>query len=113
MADYSSKPAAKLAAIKASVIVMTILIAVGLGVIAAKLILGSGTDGTQSPASGAASVPFPRVVHLAGAGNLVVMVIETGSGEQLIRILDPATGAIEEQPIKNLVRSDDTAPPQP
>ncbi len=95
MADYSSKkPPRSLVAIKASVIVMAILIVIGLVVIAAKLVLdlGAATSGSQV----ADPIAGPKIVHMAGTGDHVVFVLEDSSGTQFVRILDPATGTIGE-----------------
>lgn len=94
MANYPSKPPRSLAAIKASVFIMAVLIIIGLVVIAAKLVLdlGAATGGDQA----ADPVVGPKVVHMAGAGEHVVIVVEDPSGKQFVRILDPATGRVEE-----------------
>ena len=100
MANYSSKPAFGLAAIKAAVIIMAILIALGLGAIAAKLILDAGVSGAKTAGNAANGGEYPRVVWMAGAGAHVVMVIERPSGEQLVRVLDPETGQSTDRPLE-------------
>ena len=101
MADYSPKPPRSLAAIKASVIIMAVLIVVGLVVIAAKLLLDLG-EATQSTAKhepdGSA-----KVVHMVGVGDRVVLVVESPSGDQSLKILDPQTEKVSEVPIDGLV----------
>lgn len=73
---------------------MAVLIVMGLVVIAAKLVLdlGAAAGGNQS----ADRVVGPKIVHMAGAGDHVVIVVEDPSGEQFVRILDPATGTVDE-----------------
>jgi len=87
--------------IKASVFIMAILIVAGLVAIAAKLVLDLGESSER--AGGGKTMEQPRVVHMVGAGDRVIFVIEDPSQSQTIRILDPLTGSVSEMTVEELL----------
>ncbi|MEM1401339.1 MAG: hypothetical protein AAGF58_15735 [Pseudomonadota bacterium] len=88
MAQPSSKTTFPLAAIKALVIIMALLIFLALGAIAAKLIMGSGTENRATSSA--------SIIDMSEAGGSVVFLIEKASGIRVVQILDPETGSVRE-----------------
>lgn len=80
---------------------MAILIVAGLVVIAAKLVLDLG--GSPERAAVGEMRERPNVVHMVGAGDRVVLVIESPSGQQVIRVLDPVTETVTEMSLDDLL----------
>ena len=84
--------------LKAVVIGLGVLILIGVGLIAYKLIDGQGSRAVQSPGDYATdTVTLPagsRVVTMTGEGDRLSLLVEDGAGRQQVITIDRSSGAV-------------------